>query len=196
MSAEEQLPVTELITACQSLIDAGELGLASQKANQAIDRARRQGDTFLTAEAMLKQTAILCRLGHYPAAIGRAKEVLAMLPETSSETSARLRTLALTALGISASETDNLDAGEEYHRQAMDTARLGNLSGDCREFTQSIGSDLCSARSVRAVDSCRTGSLAPIPRGGHARAVLGGVEHAKLCLPDNQPTRKIFRCNC
>jgi len=32
MPIEEQPSITELITICQSLIDAGELGLASQKA--------------------------------------------------------------------------------------------------------------------------------------------------------------------
>jgi DNA-binding SARP family transcriptional activator len=164
MSVETQPSITELLNTCQSLVDAGNLSLALQKIYPVIDLARQQGDVFQIAEAILRLAGILCRLGHYPSAIERAYEVLAMLPETPFEASARMRVFALTTLGNSACETDNLNAGEEYYRQAIDLARLinfergiaanlHNLSGMVYaprgQFALSITADLESLRLYR-----------------------------------------------
>ncbi len=110
--------VAQLIEESVRLEDAGEVGPALERAQEALARARAEADADAIATALNRVGVLYFRIGHYDEACAFGKEALAHGREN---THARADTLLL--LGMCATETDDLVAGEDYFRRAIDLSR-------------------------------------------------------------------------
>lgn len=110
--------VADLLEASVRLESGGDIAQAMERAAEALGQARAADDLPATLAALIRIGLLHFRLGHYAEAQALGQEVLAQ-----SEGNAPARVDALLLLGLCATETDDLDAGEEYYRQAIDLSR-------------------------------------------------------------------------
>jgi DNA-binding SARP family transcriptional activator len=121
----ESHTVETLIAESQALERAGEVGAATQRALQALELARQDDDPLQIAAALVCLGRNHFRLGHYPIAKDLAQEALALTGQNSlAVSSGRVRADVLLLLASCTTETDDLIAGEDYFRQAIDLSRL------------------------------------------------------------------------
>ncbi len=113
-----QCSVTELIDQSYALGRAGQIGAAFQRAQEALTVARADGEPDAIAAALLCLAMVQFRLGHYADALQLGEEAL-----THTSTAAPRHVEALLMLGMCATETSDLDAGEDFYRRALDLSR-------------------------------------------------------------------------
>jgi DNA-binding SARP family transcriptional activator len=143
--------VSSLVNKSRDLERSGEVALAIQQAQRAIQLAKSLGDADGEAAANATLAYAHIRLGHYPEA-----RRLCQLALDLAAPDAPARTEALLQLGICDSETDDIDAAEEHYRQAVDLSRqigddralvrgLHDLSAGCYmprgQFALSLAAD-------------------------------------------------------
>jgi DNA-binding SARP family transcriptional activator len=97
---------------------SGDIGGAFRSARQALDQARASGDTEAVAAALNCHAFLHFRLGHYEQASVLSREALSHAASVSPA-----RADALLMLGMCAAETDDLAAGEDLYRSAIDLSR-------------------------------------------------------------------------
>ena len=110
--------IENLIQECYRLERIGKMDLALQRGDEADRLARSQGKNDLAASALASQAIVHAHLGHYTKARELAEEALSI---TSAKAPGRSE--ASIALGICASETDDLDAAEIHYHRAIDLCR-------------------------------------------------------------------------
>ena len=91
---------------------------ALQRAGQALEMARSQGDPAVLAAALVRMARLRFRLGQYDAAEALAGEAVQV-----AAPNAPTRVVAYQALANCAAETDSLAEAETYYRSAADLAR-------------------------------------------------------------------------
>lgn len=127
---ESPSPVAALVEESQALERSGQIAAALQKALQAVELARGSGNHASQALALHCQGYIFFRGGEFASARRLADEALALAPPESA-----ILTDVLLLLGLCATETDDLDGGENYYRRA---ANLARLQGGNRALTRSL----------------------------------------------------------
>ena len=110
--------IDDLIQECYLLEHAGKMHLALRRGIDAERLARSLGEIDLAASALAAQALVQAHLGHYP----RARTLAEYALDCASPT-ALGRAEAYVALGICASETDDLDAAEAHYHAAVDLSR-------------------------------------------------------------------------
>ncbi|MCL4560166.1 MAG: tetratricopeptide repeat protein [Chloroflexi bacterium] len=97
--------------------DQGDLDVALQKAQQALELARRNHDSQIIAGALVQVAEIQTLLGSYTEAFENASEVNRLSPDTHKDVT------ALITQGICAAETESLEKAEELFHRAADISR-------------------------------------------------------------------------
>lgn len=116
MSAQPS--VAQLLDESQSLERAGEIAAALQRAQAAVEQARADGDAQTLAAALNSIAFVHFRMGHYAQARALAEEAL-----THAAADSPARADALLLLGMCATETNDLAAGEDFYLRAIDLSR-------------------------------------------------------------------------
>lgn len=116
MSAE--CTIRGLLEESARLESVGELGPAMEQAAEALALARASGDLPSVVAALNRVGFLHFRIGQYAEAQALAEEALAHAGENT-----HARADALLLMGLCATETDDLDAGEDYYRRAIDLSR-------------------------------------------------------------------------
>ncbi len=110
--------VVELIQECYAQERSGHIGTARQRADDAVNTARSEGDPAAVAAALNAAALVRFRVGQYDEARALAEQALA-----SSAADGPERADALLLRGMCATETDDLAAGQEYYLKAIDLSR-------------------------------------------------------------------------
>lgn len=110
--------IARLVDESYALELSGDVAAALQRARQAVEMAETLEDPTAKATALVALAFVHFRQGRYDTAISLA---IKALDWASAETTARAD--ALLVLGMCATETDDLVAGEEYYRCVIDLGR-------------------------------------------------------------------------
>lgn len=110
--------VADLIEASYALGRSGDNGAAFQRAQEALEQARAGGEKGTSAAALLCLATACFRLGHYLDAQSLGEEAQDLAAADSPESIE-----ALLMLGMCATETSDLAAGEDFYRRALDLSR-------------------------------------------------------------------------
>ncbi len=116
--AMSSLTVAELTHESQSLERAGDIAAALRQAELALEHARAAGSPADVAAALNCVAFHHFRMGHYPRARALAEQALTHAPVDTPE-----RVDALLMLGMCATETRDLSAGEDDYLRAIDLSR-------------------------------------------------------------------------
>ena len=121
MNAGDDLSATELISQGLELEQKGKVASAIRLIQRAVEQARTQGDPESEATAQMKLAFLHFRMGHYSKATDLTQAALALAGPESEQ-----RADALLQLGMIAAESSDLNAAENYLRQALDLCRQIN----------------------------------------------------------------------
>jgi DNA-binding SARP family transcriptional activator/Flp pilus assembly protein TadD len=112
------LPIADLIEESLALERSGNIGAALWRAREALDRAKALDEPEAIAAALTCVGFLQFRTGCYDDACSLAEEALTQVPHD-----APARADALLLLGMCATETNDLTAGEEYYLRAIHLSR-------------------------------------------------------------------------
>lgn len=110
--------ITSLISESLALEQSGDLPAALQRARQALEIARAEGQPEIIAAALLAVARVRFRLGQYDAATALATEALSLTAPDSPH-----RADALIRLGSCATDTNDLAEAEAFYLQAAEVGR-------------------------------------------------------------------------
>ncbi len=110
--------IDDLLEESARLEAAGQFAEAMEQATEALALARAADDMRNVVAALNRVGLLHFRIGQYAQAQALAEEALAHAGEN-----AQARADALLLMGLCATETDDLDAGEDYYRRAIDLSR-------------------------------------------------------------------------
>ncbi len=110
--------VDRLIEESLSCERSGNMGQTFRSARQALEKAQADGGAEAISAALACEAYLQFRTSNFDQARSLAEEVLSLAAAGSPA-----YVDALLVLGICACETDNLDEGEEYYRQAISISR-------------------------------------------------------------------------
>lgn len=114
----ETASITQLIEESQTLERSGDIADAVRRASLALDRARSDGEPAAIAAALNCAAFLQFRLGHFERARAMAEEGACQAPAD-----ALARADAFLLLGMCATETSDLRAGEDFYLRAIDLGR-------------------------------------------------------------------------
>ena len=115
--------VSQLIEESQSFERAGDIAVALDRAQQALEQARTAGSSADTAAALNCVAFVHFRMGHYGQARALAERALAERALASVTADIPAHVDAVLLLGMCATETRDLTAGEELYLRAIDLSR-------------------------------------------------------------------------
>jgi DNA-binding SARP family transcriptional activator len=172
----------------------GDVALALQSAQQALDLAKARDSSPEIAAALVRLSGPHYRLGHYGEAEALAKQALAYAPSNCLA-----RADALRSLGMCAAAINDLAAAEDYFREAIDLYRqLGarkelfmtlhtlatNIYRPRGQFDLSLDTDEQSYRVCLELDDAGAGVTAALVTLAFVNQIIGQRERAHRWLDE------------